>query len=45
MSVGCHLVLVLTEVLDGVGHSRVVFETWYHKLLEKVVRSDLLQEW
>ena len=45
MRMDCHLVLVLSELLDGIGRPRVVFEARYHKLLGKVVRTDFLREW
>ena len=42
MRVDRHLVLVLTELLDGVNHSRVALETQHHELLQEMVKSDLL---
>jgi len=39
-----HLVLILTEVMDGVDCSGVAFEARHHKLLREAVRSDLLGE-
>ena len=44
MRVGRHLVLVLTEVLDGVDHSRVALETRHHELSREMVGGDLLGE-
>ena len=41
MRVDRHLVLVLTEVLDRIGCSRVAVEARHHELLRKVVRSLL----
>ena len=38
------LVLELTEVLDGIGYSCIVFEARHHELLREAVRSDLLNE-
>jgi len=38
-----HLVLVLTEVLDGVSRSRVGLEAPYHELHREAVRSDILR--
>ena len=35
MRVNRHLVLVLMEVLDRVGHSRVALETQHHSFFEK----------
>jgi len=40
--VDCYLVLVLTDVLDGVSHSRVALEAQHHKLLWEAVRSGFL---
>ena len=44
MRVYCHLVLILTEVLDGVGRSRIALEARHHELLREAVRSDILEE-
>jgi len=44
MRVDRHLVLVLTEVLDRVGRSRVALEARHHELLRETVRSDILGE-
>jgi len=39
-----YIILVLAEMLDGVGRSRVVFETWHHELLREAMRGDYLGE-
>ena len=39
-----HLVLVLMEVLDGVGRSRITLEALYHEFLREAVRSDIFGE-
>jgi len=45
MRVDCHLVLVLSEVLDGIGRPRVALEVWHYELCEEMVRGDFLREW
>ena len=40
--VNCHLDLISSEVLDGVGHSGVAIEARYHELLREPVGCDLL---
>ena len=39
-----YLILVSVEMLDGVGRSRVVFETWHHELLWEGMTSDFFGE-
>ena len=39
-----HLVLVLMEMLDGVGRSRAALEARHHELFRETVRSDILRE-
>jgi len=36
--VDCHLVLVLSEVLDGISHPRVALEVRHYELFRKTVR-------
>jgi len=44
MRVDHHLVLILPEVLDGIGRPRVVLEAWLPELLGEVVISDFRRD-
>ena len=40
-----HLLLVLSEVLDGITRPRVALEAWRDELFGEAVKDDFLQEW
>jgi len=42
MRVDRHLHWVGSKVLNGISHTNIAVETWYHKLLWKTVRHDFL---
>jgi len=41
VSVDRHLTLVLAEIKEWVGGSRIVIKGWHHKLLWEAERGDL----
>ena len=45
MRVDRYLVLVLPELLDGIGPPRVALEARHNELFGGAVRGDFLREW
>ena len=42
--VDCHLVLVLSEVLDGIGRHIVALKARHYELFGEAMRGDVLRE-
>jgi len=44
VGVNCHLDLIGSEMLDGIGYFGIAVETRYHELLQELMGCDFLQK-